>query len=114
MRLAVADAFERNASAVLQALAHDVLARELAIEPADIAVLVKRALGAFDEQSPVTLVVSACDADRAGEISSLPTCVDSSLGSGDLIVRVRDGSFESFVSFRLQSVLARMTSGDAT
>jgi hypothetical protein len=37
----------------------------------------------------------------------VPVRIDSGLGAGDLIVDVRDGTFESTFAFRLEDAVAR-------
>ncbi|GAC1306848.1 MAG: hypothetical protein NVS2B3_02610 [Vulcanimicrobiaceae bacterium] len=103
MRLAAREAFERRARRLIADLARDVLARELALVPADIEALIGSALVAFADYEPVALSIAAAD---AGTIrSDLPIRIDAQLERGDLTVHVRDGAFESPFAFRLASTL---------
>jgi hypothetical protein len=106
VRLAAREAFERAAARVLEGLAHDVLGRELRLAPADIEALVARARVAFENSGPVAIEVSAADALALAERAGLPVRIDPALGPGDVVVRVRDGAFESPLAFRLAGVLA--------
>ncbi len=106
LRLAAREAFERATTTLLQALARDVLARELALAPAAIATLVDAALVAASASEPVTIVVSP--ADRVYVHATVPLRVDESLVAGDVIVEVRDGAFVSTFALRLDDALARV------
>ncbi len=106
VRLAALEAFERSAARVLEGLAHDVLGRELRLAPADVGALVARARVAFANSGPVAIELSAADAPAFAEQAGLPVRIDPALGPGDVVVRVRDGAFESPLAFRLAGVLA--------
>lgn len=106
MRLAAREAFERTTVALLDALAKDVLARELSIAAADVASLVERALAAFGNCEPVGLAISG--ADRGRVHAALPVRIDDALEAGDLIVDVSDGAIASTFAFRLEDALARV------
>jgi hypothetical protein len=106
MRLAALEAFERATADVLAALAHDVLGRELAIAPADLGALAARALAQFAEHEPVALVVAPGDAGAFE--TSLPIRVDASLETGDLLIEVRDGHFESRFALRIREAVANV------
>jgi flagellar biosynthesis/type III secretory pathway protein FliH len=105
MRLAAYETFEQNARRMLRTLARDVLGRELSIAPADLDALAAEALAAFAGADPVSLRVSAADAERVR--SPLPVSIDPALEVGDLVVDVRDGAFESRFTFRLEAALER-------
>ncbi len=103
MRLAALEAYERARLRLLESLADEVLARELQLAPADIAVLARRALAAFAEQEPLALVLAPQDAERVA--LALPVRADPALEPGDLIVEVRDGEVESRFAFRARRAL---------
>jgi len=105
MRVAALEAFESGTERLLRALADDVLARELALAPADVAALAAHALAAYAEHEPVEIVVAPCDAERVR--APVAVRADPTLGPGDLVVRVRDGAFESTFAFRNAGALAR-------
>jgi hypothetical protein len=104
MRLAAFEAFEGAKHALLRSFAEAVLGRELALAPADVGALAKH-VTRFNDLEPVSLVVSAADAERVR--TALPTRVDPSLTAGDFVVEVRDGALESPRGFRFQAALAR-------
>jgi flagellar biosynthesis/type III secretory pathway protein FliH len=101
MRLFALEAFERGVESLLASFARDVLARELAIAPADLRALASQALAAFHRDEPIRLVVAPADAARI--TSPLPLRVDPSLQAGDLVVEVAAGAFESPLAFRFSS-----------
>ena len=105
MRLAALEGFERATRRLIADLAHDVLARELALAPADIEALVARALAAWSDHEPIALAVAPADRERVR--APLPIRTDPTLASGDLTVFVRDGAFESPFGFRLADALER-------
>ncbi len=103
MRLFALEAFERGVESLLGSFAHDVLARELALAPADLTALAAEALAAFHRDEPIRLVVAPADAERV--TSSLPCRVDPALHAGDLVVEVATGAFESPLAFRVATAL---------
>jgi len=105
LHLAAAEALERRAASLLEGLAREVLARELQLAPVDLRALVAEALAAFHDDKPFAFVLSAEEADRFE--GAVPVRADPSLRSGDLIVEVRDGAFESHLHFRLSTVVRR-------
>lgn len=105
VRVAAREAFERTARRCIADLAHEVLARELALAPVDLEALVARALVAFAQSEPVAIGVSVADGARIR--APLPIRIDEALACGDLIVFVRDGAFESTFAFRVGDALAR-------
>ena len=111
MRLAALESFERAKDALLEALAADVLGRELALAPVDVEALVRRAVARFADLEPVSIAVAPSDAERVHAL--LPMRIDAALEAGDLIVDVRDGALESTFLFRLQSALDRASAGAA-
>lgn len=109
MRLAAYEAFEGAARRMVRTLARDVLGRDLIMAPADIDALTAEALAAFASAEPVSLAISPADAERVR--TPLPVRVDLTLEAGDLVVDVRDGSFESRFAFRLEAALERAERG---
>jgi len=103
-RVAALEAFERGAAALLERLADEVLARELAIAPADVNVLVRRLVAAFDAASPVAIVASPADA--ASIDCAVPVRGDPSLAPGDVVLVVRDGTVDARMPLRLHQALS--------
>jgi flagellar biosynthesis/type III secretory pathway protein FliH len=104
MRIAALEAFERASADLLGRLARDVLARELALAPADLCALAARALAVLADHEPIALVVAP--GDVAALQTTLPVRADAALEPGDLIVEVRDGAFESRFALRVNETVA--------
>ncbi len=111
MRLAAHEAFERNKDSLLASVAEHVLGRELALAPAELETLVARVVDASRDLEPVSLALSAADAERVR--TPLPKRIDSSLAPGDFIVEVRDGALESRLRFRVRGALDRASLANA-
>ncbi len=104
MRLAAGESFERAVRELLVLFARELLGRELALAPLDVAALLQRAIANFAALEPVHVIVSPEDENRAAGIP-LPLRIDPALAAGDFIIEVRDGALESRRSFRLQAIL---------
>jgi flagellar biosynthesis/type III secretory pathway protein FliH len=102
-RLAAIEAYERAGRRLLEALAHDVLARELQLSRADLNELIRRALEAFAADEPVAIRVAPGDAKKLE--CAVPVRTDSALAPGDLILEVRDGVIDARLAVRLQAAL---------
>ncbi len=97
-RLAALDAYDRAVPRLLDALARDVLGRELALAPVDVAAVAAGLRAEFAASEPVALIVARGDAGRiTGE---LPVRVDPALRPGDLMLDVRDGEIDARFSIR--------------
>jgi hypothetical protein len=97
-RVAVFEAYDRAGARLVDALAREVLARELALAPVDIEALARRVLLAFADDEPVALVVSPTEAPAMK--AEIPVRVDPSLRAGDLVVVVRDGVIDARFALR--------------
>jgi flagellar biosynthesis/type III secretory pathway protein FliH len=97
-RVGVMEAYERSQSRLLETLARDVLARELALAPVDVAALVRRALDELADDEPVAVIVAPADAPAVNP--ALPVRIDPSLTPGDLVVIVRDGVIDARLALR--------------
>jgi flagellar biosynthesis/type III secretory pathway protein FliH len=103
-RLAALEAFDRAVPRLLEALARDVLARELALAPADLEHLVSLARNRLAAEEPVALWVAPVDSTRLA--LELPVRSDPALRPGDLVVHVRDGEVDARFSLRVEEALA--------
>jgi flagellar assembly protein FliH len=97
-RVAVFEAYERAVARLIDAIARDVLARELAMAPVDVEALARRALRTFADEEPVALVVAPADAPIVK--AEVPVRVDPSMLQGDLVVVVRDGLIDARFALR--------------
>ncbi len=102
-RMASIEAFERAAAALLRAFADDVLARELALQPADVSAIARRLIEASRSDEPVGVRVAP--ADVAAMECDLPVLGDASLGPGDVVLAVRDGVLDARFHVRVQRAL---------
>jgi hypothetical protein len=103
-RLRAVEWFECACENLLRRFADDVLARELALAPADIAKLAQQALAAFADEEPLGVAVALTEA--RGLDLALPVNGDATLESGDVAVEVGDGRLLSSLRLRVDSVIA--------
>jgi flagellar biosynthesis/type III secretory pathway protein FliH len=103
-RLAACEAFERAAARLIELLARDVLVRELALAPADVAALVARVRALLERDEAVTVVVAPCDAERI--TSGVPLRADPALEPGDVVVEVRDATIDARFALRAADAVA--------
>ncbi len=97
-RLAALEAYDRAVPRLLDALVHEVLGRELALVPVDLAALAAGLRAEFAACEPVALVVAPGD---AGSIAAdFPVRVDPTLHPGDLMLDVRDGQIDARLAIR--------------
>ncbi len=102
-RLAALEAYERAVPRLLEALARDVLARELAIAPPDLAALARALAREFADAGPVAFV--ACREDARQLPVDLPVRVDPALRAGDLVLEVRDGEVDARFALRFRGAI---------
>lgn len=101
----IAEGVEAAIDTLLADIAADVLARELQIAPADIEVIVERALQRYAQEQPLRVRLSPCQAGRIA--CSVPVVADERLREGDAVVELRDGSVNASLGVRLACVLER-------
>lgn len=103
LRVAACEGFEGAARRLLERLARDVLGRELALAPCDLAALVGAARAELEASEPVCFVVPP------GAEAFLPPGLafrsDPRLAPGDLFVEVRDGGFDARLHVRANRAL---------
>jgi hypothetical protein len=102
-RLAALEAFERAAVRLMETLARDVLGRELAIAPVDLAALVRNLVATFDDAPPIAVVVAPSDAEAL--TCDLNVRTDPTLSSGDLVLIVQDGTIDARLPLRLRAAV---------
>ncbi|HEY3676738.1 MAG TPA: FliH/SctL family protein [Candidatus Tumulicola sp.] len=101
---ALADALALSLERLLRDIAYDVLARELALAPCDVATIAARALNRYLDEEPVRVrvhpdEVTACATLDVGIVG------DPSLRIGDAVLEVRCGSIDASLEARLEAVL---------
>jgi hypothetical protein len=105
IRLAAREAYARAFERLLNGLARDVLARELAVAPPDLARLMQDALETFEGDEPVSFVTGG--GPGRARFGGVPVRVDASLQPGDLLIEVRDGCIDARFAVRLSQAIER-------
>jgi flagellar biosynthesis/type III secretory pathway protein FliH len=102
-RLAAHEAYERAVPRLLEALARDVLARELVVSPPDLAALSRSLAAEFANDEPVAFAIAR--EDLACFPPGLPVRVDPRLRAGDVVLEVRDGEIDARFAVRVRSAI---------
>ncbi|HEY0798870.1 MAG TPA: hypothetical protein VGD50_06940, partial [Candidatus Baltobacteraceae bacterium] len=99
----LAEAFERDRERLLRLFAQDVLARELALAPADIQRLAERALLLCAGDRLRAVAVAPADVMRLD--IAVPIRADGHLEPGDIDCDLADGSFISTLRMRVDRTI---------
>jgi len=99
---AASESCERACRRVVQALAEDVLGRELRLAPAELDGLIRDAIDALRASEPITLILAA-GANVAP--CGVPVRIDPSLAPGDVRFEVRDGVVDLRLTVRFEYAL---------
>ncbi|MGA8533588.1 MAG: FliH/SctL family protein [Candidatus Tumulicola sp.] len=103
---ALGDALEAAVDELLRDIACDVLARELALAPADVASIAAAALRRYAATAPLRLRAHP-EETGALEGLELPVVADAGLRRGDVVIDVRAGTIDASLGARLEHVLDR-------
>jgi flagellar biosynthesis/type III secretory pathway protein FliH len=103
-RAGLADAIDAALPQLLDAIAREVLSRELCLAGADVAALVEAAFERFDRDDVVRVCVHPSDM-RALNHLELARAGDSEMKPGDVRIELRSGSIDLSVASRLEAVL---------
>lgn len=106
-RAALADALETALDILLRDIACDVLARELALAPADLAAIATAALERYGAEAPLRVRAHPDDV-AALEGVAVSVAADAGLRRGDLAIDLRTGTIDASLGARLACALARM------
>jgi flagellar biosynthesis/type III secretory pathway protein FliH len=101
---ALADAADAALDNLLRNIACDVLGRELALAPADVASIVAAALERYAADSPVRLRAHPDETSALGGFN-LAVIADRGLRRGDVAIDVRAGTIDASLGARLEHVL---------
>lgn len=104
-RAALADVLDTAVQTLLPAIARDVLARELRLEPADIAAVVRNAIDRFGGDQVLSIRANPADLDALG-VTGLPRLSDDTLPVGDILIELRSGTIDLTLVARLNAALA--------
>lgn len=107
-RAGLADALDAAVQRLLPAIARDVLARELRLESADVAAIVRAALFRFDAQSVLLVRVHPHDCDALAGLE-LKAIADDALFPGDVCLELQSGTINLTLAARLDAALAAWT-----
>jgi flagellar biosynthesis/type III secretory pathway protein FliH len=103
-RAALADAFDVALAHLLEDVAASVLARELALRPADLGAIAKTALARYDAEDIVRVRVHPEDTAALCALD-VRVVADARLSRGDAILEVRSGTIELTLGARLEAIL---------
>ncbi|MBV8067970.1 MAG: hypothetical protein JO113_08325 [Candidatus Eremiobacteraeota bacterium] len=104
-RAAVSDAVDVALPELLRAIAREVLARELRLEPAEIAAVAAAAIARFGAENVLLIQTHPADLENLRELEC--ECVgDAALQPGDVRMKLRSGTIDLTLSARLEAVLA--------
>ncbi len=106
-RLAALEAYERAVPRLLDALAREVLGRELVSAPPDVAAVARALAAEFSAEEPVAFAVAREDLARFP--AGIPARVDPRLRAGDVVLDVRDGEIDARFALRVRAAVARAT-----
>ncbi|HTV72170.1 MAG TPA: hypothetical protein VME66_00500, partial [Candidatus Acidoferrales bacterium] len=106
LRLRALEWFERARERLLRRFAHDVLARELLLAPADIQKIAQEALRTFEASDPRAVAVASADLARVN--LELPVGADPTLEPGDLAIDVEGGRLLSSLRLRMDRVIGEV------
>lgn len=115
------DTAEANLYALATAVAHQVIDREVSVEPALVLELVRRALDEIDTESPVTVRVHPHDlplvqghlgvAGGEGEQIEIAFAADASLSRGGCVVETPRRLVDGRIETALQTLYVRLSDG---
>lgn len=104
-RAALADALDVAIDGLLRSIARDVLARELRLEPADVAGIVAAALDRHAGEKVLSIRAHPADLPALAEVAAA-RIADDDLRRGDIVIEVRSGTIDMRLSARLEAALA--------
>ncbi|MFZ1018679.1 MAG: FliH/SctL family protein [Candidatus Cybelea sp.] len=104
-RAALADALDAAVARLLQEIAQNVLARELALNAADVASIVAKARERLLDERIVAVRVHPRDREALAELQ-IEKISDTALVPGDIVFELRSGTIDLRLSARLDAAIA--------
>ncbi|MBV8344623.1 MAG: hypothetical protein JO190_06480 [Candidatus Eremiobacteraeota bacterium] len=104
-RAALADALDIAVARLLPKLAHDVLARELRLAPADVAAIAAAALERFAGEKTLALRAHPADVDALASVR-IAVVSDTTLRPGDVVLELHSGTIDLRMASRLDWILS--------
>jgi flagellar biosynthesis/type III secretory pathway protein FliH len=98
------EALEDATASVVREIAASVLARELALAPADLERIVDSTLAEYLADEPLAIRVNPAEASKLTE-RGIPIVADETLRPGDAVLQLRSGSVNRSLGVRLERVL---------
>ncbi|HVA34207.1 MAG TPA: FliH/SctL family protein [Candidatus Baltobacteraceae bacterium] len=106
-RASLADALEVAVERLVRDVAADVLARELALRPADVAEIVAAARRRYAADEPLRMCVHPDERERLHGVD-IDVVGDARLRRGDVVIELRSGTIDASLGVRLEAVLERL------
>ena len=100
------EAMDRALASLLADIAREVLGRELALAPADIAALVDVTLQRHLQAQPLRVRVHRDDLHSFSNCE-IPVVVDNALTRGDAMIELRNGTVDLALAARIEDVATR-------
>jgi flagellar biosynthesis/type III secretory pathway protein FliH len=104
-RAALADALDVAVQRLVRAIARDVLARELQLEPADLTAIVAKALDRQADERVLSVRAHPTDLAALASIG-LERVADSTLAPGDILIALHSGTIDLSLNARLEAAIA--------
>ncbi|MGC1985276.1 MAG: FliH/SctL family protein [Candidatus Cybelea sp.] len=104
-RAALADALDAAVTRLLLEIAQNVLARELALNAADVASIVAKTRDRLLDERIVAVRVHPRDRESLAELQ-VEKISDTTLAPGDVVVELRSGTIDLRLSARLEAAIA--------
>jgi flagellar biosynthesis/type III secretory pathway protein FliH len=104
-RAALADALDVAVQQLLAQIAENVLARELALGPADVGAIAARARERITKEKILAVRIHPRDRDALDDFE-IDAVLDQTLAPGDIVVELRSGTIDLRLQARLDMALA--------
>ena len=104
-RAALADAIDVALLQMLPDIAREVLARELRLGPADVAVIVANAMERLRPERVLSLRAHPSELEALAALD-VPSIADPSLQLGDVILELHSGTIDLRMDARLEAILS--------
>jgi flagellar biosynthesis/type III secretory pathway protein FliH len=104
-RAALADAIDLALQQMLPEIARELVARELQLGRADVAVIVANAMERFSQERVLSLRAHPSELEALATLE-IPSVADPSLQPGDVILELHSGTIDLRMDARLEAILS--------
>jgi flagellar biosynthesis/type III secretory pathway protein FliH len=104
-RAALADAIDLALQQMLPEIARELVARELQLGRADVAVIVANAMERFSQERVLSLRAHPSELEALATLE-IPSVADPSLQPGDVILELHSGTIDLRMEARLEAILS--------